>query len=204
MWRIGKRPVGSFMSYRDEIVTAIKHADRWAESYKKDYLLRDMNYNSYKYVLFCFERALAPWDNQNFRDLLSMEFKEDDKLAVHREHIFSQTPGAELDKLLRQLWSDAGTPYEEWIWGIGNITLLEHNKNIGEASNRPIWEKAKVYCSSRFYHTIELGKTLLELDTLLTECGHDTLSPSQTRLAAFKVLLEIREIELLAFTYCRF
>ena len=202
MWGIGKRPV-SFFDYPENIEGLLRHSLSWASSYKTHYLLRDLDYGKFKYLLLCYERALLGRDAEDFGALLDLDVNEDDGIAVHREHIFARSPQADLSDPIRRLWSNSGPIYDDWIWRIGNIALLEHDKNIGEASNRAVWEKAEVYRGSRFFHTRELGAALAELDAVFTDASEPDTT-LVTRLAAFKLLLDIREVELLGFAQARF
>lgn len=202
MWGIGKRPV-SFFGYPENIEGLLRHSLSWAASYKANYLLRDLDYGKFKYLLLCYDRALLGREAADFGALLDLDVNEDDGIAVHREHIFPRSPQADLSDPIRRLWSNSGPVYDDWIWRIGNITLLEHDKNIGEASNRAVWDKAGVYRGSRFFHTRELGAALAELDAVFTNAS-ETDTAMETRLAAFKLLLDIREVELLGFAQARF
>lgn len=210
IWGAGKRPISNFMSYPAGLAKHLEHTQHIANDYKHAYLLRDLDYQSAKYLLLCYERMHCNGsghgnnnDNGNetdFSNLLAIDRETDDQITIHREHIFARDP-ADI-ATLRQQWSDFGHLYDQWIWRLGNITLLEHSLNIGEASNLPVWEKANAYCKSRFCHTRQLGKDICDLGQLLiTETPDDN---RVLRLAAFKIMLDIRELELLGFARARF
>ena len=202
IWGIGKRPV-SFFGYPEDIEGLMRHSLHWAASYKSGFLLRDLNYEKFKYLLLCYERAFLGGDAEDFGALLDLDINEDDGIAVHREHVFPRSPRDDVAQPIKQLWSTSGPLYEDWIWNVGNIVLLEHNKNIGEASNLAVWDKAKVYLESRFAHTRELGADLTELRSVF---AHDleTQQGFDTSLSAFKILLDIRAVELYGFAQARF
>lgn len=199
LWKIGKYPVGSFMGY--SAADILDNALRMVNDYRRHYLLRDLGYASYKYILLEYERVLRGGADVEFRDVLRSEVDKDDELDFHREHIFAQEPQQFLTEDIKAIWPESSELYQDWIWRFGNIALLEHDINIGEASNKPVWEKAECYQRSRFLHVRSLGLHLLNLKKLANTGDN---AETKVLLAASKLLLEIRDLELRAFCFCRF
>jgi len=207
IWKIGKRPMEDYFRKKWNDVRKnkydIKSLEEFADfsyEYKKDYLLRDLGYGSYKYILLEYERLNYEYSVEE----LIRDFVKEDTIdkgdAIHREHIFSQNPQRkESEKELSNIWSEFGreSSYSDWIWRIGNIALTESTINRS-SSNKEIWEKGKLYKDSRFEGTRELGEKICELYKLVKE------ENDELKYAAFKIMLEIRELELYAFTFFRF
>ncbi len=124
---------------------------------------------------------------------------------IQREHIFAQS--AVNYEELKNTWLIATNEnYDDWIWRIGNIALLEHTINIGKAGNKTIWEKADPYQQSAFKGTRALGQEIIALKKLI-DAALATIAEQERAFISqlpFKILLEIREMELLAFTFYRF
>ena len=200
-WKTGKRPLGTFVwrgSEKDEIIRHVYGYSRW---YKNEYLVRDLSYEHYKHVLYEYERLLYPHDPEELHHIMNLDIDEDDGILIQREHIFPQSPDnyEELKGLWRSVMNEN---YDEWIWMIGNITLLEHTINIGNASNKPIWEKAAIYLgkNTTFKSTRSIAGDILKLKSILDE-AHS--SPSLGWMA-YKLFFEIRDLELLCFAHYRF
>ena len=206
IWKNGKRPIGSLMEKGMNSDALLKHTLDYAYRYKEqnNYLLRDFGFGNVKYLLLEYER-MVHGDTQSYQKIIAMESSEDDNVSIQREHIYPVNLDESVAEEIKQLWSQGGSVvYSDWIWKIGNVTLLEHHINIGNASNKPIDEKARVYLEHQtiFAHTRELATDVLEIASLLDELKLDKKSPLWHY--PYKVLLEIRELELLSFLYCRF
>ncbi len=205
IWSIGKRPVGSFVWEGKDTSEIIKHIRDFSYGYKKEYLVRDLAYGNYKYVLYEYERLIYDYSDEELSEIFDLDIDEDDGIMIQREHIFAQ--GAVNYQDLKDAWlKTTNENYDDWIWRIGNITLLEHTINIGNAGNKCIWEKADYYEQSHFKGTKAIADEIKCLKRLINET---TASASGTdchflSLLPFKILLEIRELELLAFTFYRF
>jgi hypothetical protein len=198
IWKINKRPVGSFIWSDNDIEKILQHVKNFSFGYKKEYLVRDLNYSNYKYVLFEYERLSQNYSDDELDKILDYDVDEDDGIMIQKEHIFAQNP--ERYDFLKNIWlTTTNENYDDWIWNIGNIALLEHKNNAG-AANKMVWDKAHDYQKSRFKGTAALGKEILELKEC---CEHSDLKEEQT-LLAYKIFFEIRELELLAFTFYRF
>ncbi len=206
IWKSGKRPIGSFIKNENDVDSLLKHTMNFMYKYKDDhnYLLRDFGFSNIKYLLLEYERIVYRNSN-NYQKILDLEVEIDDNVTIQREHIYPVTPDDKIASKLKEIWYDNKKErYENWIWKIGNITLLEHNINIGNASNKTIWEKASIYKKkeSLFLQTQELADDILELKDIFDALGIE--ENSSVSHYAYKLLLEIRELELLSFLYCRF
>ena|GEM_PF-1786660 len=200
IWKNNKRPIGSFFWDGESIDDIVRHIRDFSYWYKKDYLIRDLDYNNYKYVLYEYERLTQPYSNEELTRIFDYDIDEDDSVDIQREHIFAQSP--ENYDALKDLWlSTTNENYDDWIWKIGNIALLEHTINIGGAGNKKVWDKAEHYLKSHFKGTQALANIILDLKQVITDSG---IQNDNVALLAYKILLEIREMELLAFTFYRF
>ena len=206
IWKTGKRPIGSFITNEKNVDSLLVHTMDFMYNYKdkQNYLLRDFGFSDIKYLLLEYERVVYR-NESNYRKILDIETENESDVTIQREHIYPVNPDEKIRSKLKEIWYDNDKErYENWIWKIGNVTLLEHNINIGNASNKTIWEKASIYKrkDTLFLHTKELADDILEIKTVL-----NSLKIEETHAVthyAYKLLLEIREIELLSFLYCRF
>lgn len=199
IWTINKRPVGNFIWWSDKLNEILEHVRNFSFWYKRDYMLRDLGYGNYKYILFEYERLTQDYSDSELAQILDYDVDEDDGIMIQREHIFAQN--AVNHDQVKDIWlKTTNENYDDWIWRIGNIALLEHNINIAGAGNKTVWDKAAAYQDSAFKGTRALGRGILELKGL---CERLNLNEEQT-LLAFKILFEMRELELLAFTFYRF
>ncbi|MFZ3116368.1 MAG: DUF262 domain-containing protein [Syntrophales bacterium] len=205
IWSIGKRPVGSFVWETDNASEIVAHIRDFSYGYKKEYLVRDLAYGNYKYVLYEYERLTYNYTDEDLNEIFDFDVDEEDGIMIQREHIFAQ--GAVNYQELKDTWlKTTNENYDDWMWKIGNIALLEHTINIGNAGNKCIWEKADYYEQSHFKGTKAVADEIKYLKKLIDE---SVVSTSDTDhqivfLLPFKILLEIRELELLAFTFYRF
>lgn len=199
VWKNNKRPMGSFMWNDDSIEDAINHIKYNSFCYKRDYLLRDLSYSNFKYVLFEHERITQPYSLDELTRIFDYDIDADDNIDIQREHIFAQSPENYAE--VKDIWlRTTHENYDDWIWQIGNIALLEHTINIGEASNKKIWDKAGCYLDSSFKGTQALAREILKLKEII-----DAVKvPDDVAYLASKILIEIRTLELLAFTFYRF
>lgn len=206
IWKNGKRPVGNFIKREKNVDRLLTHTLDFTYRYKEksNYLLRDFGFSNIKYLLLEYERMVFK-NNNNYQKILDVEIDTQDKVTIQREHIYPVTPDEKMNQKIKDIWyANNQERYSAWIWKIGNVTLLEHNINIGNASNKSIWEKADIYHKHKtlFLHTQELADDIIEIKTLLNKlqiADDDSLTHY-----SFKILLEIRELELLSFLYCRF
>lgn len=206
IWKNGKRPVGSFIKYEKNADKLLSHTLDFTYRYKEDsnYLLRDFGFSNVKYLLLEYERMVFK-NNNNYKKILDIEINSKDHITIHREHVYPVNPDENESLKIKDIWyANNQERYDQWIWKIGNITLLEHNINIGNAANKSIWEKAEIYHNHKtlFLHTRELADDIMEIKTLLNKTGIS--EDDYLTHYSFKILLEIRELELLAFLYCRF
>lgn len=200
IWQNNKRPVGSFVWEKNGTQAILAHVRNFSFGYKEDYLIRDLSYANFKYVLFEYERLTQEYTDEELLKVFNYDIDEDDGIMIQREHIFPVQP--KNYDTLSSLWSSvSGETYADWIWRIGNITLLEHAVNIADAGNKSVWEKAKAYQEkSLFKGTKALAGEILTLKNI---CDSQKASAEQL-LLAMKIYLEIRELELYAFTFLRF
>ncbi|MBF0547523.1 MAG: DUF262 domain-containing protein [Candidatus Riflebacteria bacterium] len=199
IWKNNKRPIGRFLWDKSSIEKIVSHIKTFSFWYKKDFLIRDLSYGNYKYVLYEYERLTQQYSNEELTRLLDFDIDEEDGIDIQREHIFAQSP--ENFQELKDLWlKTTNENYDDWVWKIGNIALLEHQINIGDAGNKKIWNKAESYLRSQFKGTKELAETILKLRAAITS----TNASDDIAFLAYKILIEIRELELLAFTFYRF
>ncbi len=205
IWTIGKRPVGSFIWEGDNVDKIVEHVRNFSLGYKREYLVRDLGYGNYKYVLFEYERLFYDYTDEELNRVFDYDVDEDDGILIQREHIFSQN--AVNYQELKDVWlRSINENYDDWIWKIGNIALLEHTINIGNAGNKTVWEKADYYLQSAFKGTRALAEEIKRLKHFVDAAV--VSAPDSEKLSVlhlpFKLLLEIREMELLAFVFCRF
>jgi len=209
IWKIGKRPVGSFIWGSDTIEEIIDHVRSFSFGYKRDYLVRDLGYGNFKYLLFEYERLVHCYSDEELCRVFDYDIDEEDGIQIHREHIFAQN--AVNYGELKDTWlTSTNENYDDWIWNIGNIALLEHTINIGNAGNRTVREKAAYYMQSAFKGTRTIGEQINHLQQLI-DAAHAS-SPDTDRQAErqyvshlpFKILFEIRELEMLGFAFYRF
>jgi hypothetical protein len=205
IWTIGKRPVGSFVWGSDVVSEIVEHVRNFSFWYKKDYLVRDLGYGNYKYVLYEYDRMVYDYSDQELGEIFDYDIDEDDGIMIQREHILAQS--AVNYQELKDAWlKSTNENYDDWIWKIGNIALLEHTINIGNAGNKTVWDKADYYLGSAFKGTRAIADEIKRLKSLVdTELP---AVPEAERLLImhlpFKILFEIREMELLAFAFYRF
>lgn len=199
IWKINKRPVSNFLWPDENLEKVLEHIRNFSFEYKKSYLVRDLSYTNYKYVLFEYERLSQNYTDKELDDIFNFDIDEDDGIQIQREHIFSQNP-EDHQELKDLLLKTTNENYDDWIWKIGNISLLEHNINIAGAGNKKVWEKALAYRGSCFKGTQSLAEDILKLKELsaLANITDNTLNLS------LKLFFEIRGMELLAFTFYRF
>jgi uncharacterized protein with ParB-like and HNH nuclease domain len=188
-WKVGKRPIGTFLSYKKEHI--LDHIIRFANNHKKEYFLRDFGYGNYRYILMEYEKYYRE-QHECMEDFYTTMAEGNEVTKVHREHIFAQNPEGELwSEFLKKGFGDNKTSYQSWIWNIGNIALLTEGKNIS-AGNKTPWNKAKEYEEQTDFETTkQLGKDILEY------CKDENLN-------TLKTMLDIREYELKAFAWYRF
>lgn len=150
------------------------------EEYRAAYMLRDLGYDLYPYVLSEYERCIYGKDVSS--DVLAK--------TLTREHIFPQDSGKIAPNLAGYGFKDSAD-YSRWIGNIGNIMLFKDNI---AASNNPIVGKIPLYKKS------DLESVRAVADDL------NTISSAMINVPNpyFKLYLEIRELELMYFTYCRF
>ncbi|MEI6208041.1 MAG: DUF262 domain-containing protein [Desulfuromonadales bacterium] len=205
IWTIGKRPVGSFVWGSNVVDEIIEHVRNFSFWYKKDYLVRDLGYGNYKYVLYEYDRMVYDYTDQELGVIFDYDIDEDDGIMIQREHILAQS--AVNYQELKDTWlKSTNENYDDWIWKIGNIALLEHTINIGNAGNKTVWDKADYYLQSSFRGTRALANEIkrmkAQVDTILS-----SVPDAEKRMIMhlpFKILFEIREMELLAFAFYRF
>lgn len=205
IWSTGKRPVGSFVWRSNDVAEIVGHVSNFSAGYKRDYLIRDLGYGHYKYILFEYDRLHFSYPDADLARLFDYDIDEDDGLQIQREHIFAQS--AVNYASLKEVWlTTTSENYDDWIWELGNITLLEHNLNIGGAGNKSIWEKADVYLKSQFQGTRALALDIKRMKELIDASATGLADDDKARLLGlpYKLLLEIRNLELLTFTYYRF
>lgn len=199
IWKNNKRPIGRFLWDTESIDAIVNHIKYYSFWYKKDYLVRDLSYGNFKYVLYEHERLTQPYSNEELIRIFDYDIDEDDSIDIQREHIFAQNPDNYRE--LKDIWlRTTNENYDDWIWKIGNVTLLEHTINIGGAGNKKVWDKAEHYLGSQFKGTQALAKTILDLRQVITASN----ATDDIAHLAYKILFEIRELELLAFTFYRF
>lgn len=205
IWTIGKRPVGSFVWESNDVDQIVAHVRNFSFGYKKEYLLRDLGYVNFKYVLYEYERMIYDYSDEELSRIFDYDIDEEDGIQIQREHVFAQSPVNYQE--LKDAWLKVTNEnYDDWIWKIGNIALLEHTINIGNAGNKLIWEKAEYYQGSAFRGTRALAEEIRRLKTLI-DATHSSVPDTEKRTIMylpFKILFEIREMELLAFTFFRF
>ncbi len=145
------------------------------------------------------------YSDEELSRIFDYDIDEDDGIQIQREHVFSQN--AVNYQELKDVWlKSTNENYDDWIWKIGNIALLEHTINIGNAGNKQIWEKADYYRQSVFKGTKKLAEEIKQLKTLvdLTLLSVSETEKQMIMHLPFKILFEIREMELLAFVFYRF
>ncbi len=145
------------------------------------------------------------YSDEELSRIFDYDIDEEDGIQIQREHVFAQSPVNYQE--LKDAWLKVTNEnYDDWIWKIGNIALLEHTINIGNAGNKLIWEKAEYYQGSAFRGTRALAEEIRRLKTLI-DATHSSVPDTEKRTIMylpFKILFEIREMELLAFTFFRF
>jgi uncharacterized protein with ParB-like and HNH nuclease domain len=205
IWKIGKRPVSNFVWEGSDAEKVVEHVRNFSFEYKQEYLIRDLNYSNYKYVLFEYERLNYGYDDEELRRVFDYDIDEDDGIQIQREHIFAQN-SVDYQELKDTWLRSTNENYDDWIWKIGNVALLEQTINIGNAGNKPVWEKADYYMQSCFRGTQSLVKDIKQLKRCIdieAATAPDKDKPFVMHLP-FKLMLEIRELELLAFAFYRF
>jgi len=205
IWTIGKRPVGSFVWGDNDVEKIVDHVRNFSFGYKKDYLIRDLDYGNFKYVLYEYERMAYDYSDEELSRIFDYDIDEDDGIQIQREHVFAQN--AVNYQELKDVWlKSTNENFDDWIWKIGNVALLEHTINIGNAGNKLIWEKADYYQQSAFKGTKVLAEEIKRLKTLAESTLHSVPDTEKQMIMhlSFKILFEIREMELLAFAFYRF
>jgi hypothetical protein len=205
IWTIGKRPVGSFVWESNDVEKIVEHVRNFSFGYKKEYLVRDLGYGNFKYILYEYERIVYDYSDEELSKIFDYDIDEDDGIQIQREHIFSQN--AVNYQELKDVWlKTTNENYDDWIWKIGNIALLEHTINIGNAGNKLIWEKADYYQQSAFKGTRALAEEIKRLKAFVdsTLLSVSDAEKQMIMHLPFKILMEIREMELLAFVFYRF
>lgn len=152
------------------------------ESYRNGYMLENRNYGLFSYILLEYERCI-------YGDDLSSAFLNK---SLSLEHVFPQTDDSNKIGLTEYGFSGSGD-YSRWIWRIGNIMLLDVKDNSAAGDN-PIVGKIPVYKKSSFKSVKNVKR---DLELLSASTKH---APNHY----FKLYLEIRELEITYFTYCRF
>lgn len=94
-----------------------------------------------------------------------------DNMQVNIEHIMPEE---------NQLWPETSEYHDDYLWRLGNLTLLSGKLNK-QISNKPFKEKKKQYKNS----VIALNK---ELDNF-TEWNKSTIEERQERLAELAMMI---------------
>ena len=112
----------------------------------KPIYVSDDNFTSnFRYLVINTRRnkKLAKYILVNFENYLSNTGYSYDDGEITIEHILPENPSTE--------WFDnfSSDEVENYIYRVGNLTLLESSKNR-EAQNKPFYEKKKIYKTSKF------------------------------------------------------